>query len=343
MERQGWADAARGLAIITVVFFHVVLGLGDRGPVHWFVWTLISVFGPFPIVLFFIAAGRFSQTLVTGGWSSAVTRRVLGLCYVFALWSLLDAAAVAAVGETKPIDVFAYVVNPRSHLWFIWALALYTAIAATTPRAWRLPVIVGAAVVSLCSFMGVIALDSFVYDNLVRFLPFFMTGVAAGPVEARIEPWRWPVVLLGGCLFAGLTALTIWAPSPLAVKGAFLFGLAILATPVGIAGASIVADAPGLGQPLRTFGRLSLGVYLVHPLVILFLLHLMDATGWSVASDAIAMPFILTILALAMSLGFVLISNRFGWAWLYRPPGVGGARKASAVSTGEARPKQPSV
>lgn len=342
MQRQGWADAARGLAIITVVFFHVVLGLGDRGPVHWVAWALVNLFSPFPIVLFFIAAGRFSQALVGGGWSSAVTQRLLGLCYVFALWSLIDAAAIAAVGETQPIDVFAYMMNPRSTLWFIWALVLYTGIAAATPRRWRVPVILAGAVVSLLSFMGVIALDSFVYDNLLRFLPFFMTGVAAGPIEARIEPRRWRVVLVGGCLFAGLTALTIWAPSALAVKGTVLFGLTILAVPVGIAGASIVADAPGLGRPARTFGRLSLGVYLVHPLVILLLLHLVEATGRSVASDAIAMPFILTTLALAISLGFVVISNRFGWAWLYRPPGVGGARKASAVgATPKARPEAP--
>lgn len=323
MERQGWADAARGLAIITVVFFHVVLGLGDRGPVHWIAWALINLFGPFPIVLFFVAAGRFSQTLVGGGWSRGVTRRLVGLGYVFASWSLFNAVAVAALGQAKPVDIVAYIANPHSPLWFIWALVLYTAIAATTPRSLRVPFIIGAAVVSFCSFVGVIDLDSFVYDNLLRFLPFFMTGVAVGAIEQPIERWRWRIMVFGGSLFAGLTVLTLWAPTSLAGKGALLFCLAILAAPVGIAGASIVADAPGVGKLARGFGRFSLGVYLVHPLVILLVFHLLEAAGLMVATGAVAMPFLLTLVTLALSIAFVLTSHQLGWVWLYRPPGVG--------------------
>ena len=323
MARQGWADAARGLAIITIVFFHVVLGLGEQGEVHWTAWTLINLFAPFPIVLFFVAAGRFSQSLLNGGWSSAVTRRLAGLIYVFALWTLLDGAAAAALGDPQTTELLDYLANPRSPLWFIWALVLYTAFAAATPRSWRLAVIIGAGVLSFCSFAGLIALNSFVYDNLLRFLPFFLTGVAAGDIEQPIEGRRWRLLLCGGLLFAGLTALAMWMPVAQAVKGALLFGLAVLAAPVGIAGASIVADAPGVGRLAQGFGRCSLGVYLVHPIVILLLFQVTDFAGPVMAPELVSTPFVLTITCLGLSIGFVLVSSHLGLTWLYRPPGGG--------------------
>ncbi|WP_426023406.1 acyltransferase family protein [Brevundimonas sp. PWP3-1b1] len=333
MVRQGWADAARGLAIITIVFFHVVLGLGERGEVHWTAWMLINLFAPFPIVLFFVAAGRFSQTLLDGGWSAAVTRRIAGLCYVFALWTLLNAAAAATLGDRQTVEPLAYLANPRSPLWFIWALVLYTAIAAATPRSWRLAVIIGAGALSFCSFAGLIALNSFVYDNLLRFLPFFLTGVAAGEIERSIEGRRWRLLLGGGLLFAGLTALTVWMPVPLSGKGALLFGLAVLAAPVGIAGASIVAEAPWIGRLAQGFGRYSLGVYLVHPIMILIMFYVIDMTGQALAPEWIGTPFVLTIVSLGISIGFVLISQKLGLTWLYRPP----AGRKSGERMAEAR------
>lgn len=325
MQRQGWADAARGLAIITVVFFHVVLAMGDVGPVHWIAWLLINLFSPFPIVLFFVAAGRFTQTLVERGWTGGVTRRIVGLFYVFGLWSLLQFAVSSALLGTHRIDVTSYLADPRSPLWFIWALALYTGVAAATPRTLRVTVVTAAAVVSLGSFAGVVTFDSFVYDNLLRFLPFFLTGVAAGAIEIRIERRRWILLFAGAVLFVILTSLTFWPQTAPALRGALLFSLAGVAVPMGIAGASIVAGAPGMGALIKQFGRLSLGVYLVHPAVIPFIVRSSQAFSLDHAFAEPALSFIMTALVLGLSIAFVALSQSFKWYWLYRPPAFAAA------------------
>ena len=321
MARLGWADAARGLAIVTVVFFHVVLGLQDQEPVHWTSWALINIFGPFPIALFFVAAGRFSRTLVGSGWSTGVTRRIMGLAYVFGLWSVVCAASDAGLGDPTSIDVMAYLADPRSSLWFLWALIIYTALTAATPVRMRAVVTAISALAALCSFVGVISFDSFVYDNLLRFLPFFLMGIIGGDADARLERGRWPVLIAGGLLFAAATAAAYWGDLGEVGKGGLLFGLAAVAVPVGIAGASIVADVPAVGRVIMSFGRMSLGVYLVHPLVISLAMHQVAgaASGaWFVAPFA---PFVVTLGVLAVSAGFVIVSQRLRWTWLYQPPG----------------------
>lgn len=335
--RKPWADAARGMAIITVVFFHVTLELARAGPVHWSAWALINLFAPFPMAVFFLVAGHFSRTLLNGRGDARVAERLIGLAYVFAVWSLLRWSALALHGDAPQPRLMEYVVDPRTPLWFLWALIAYTGVAALIPRRLRWPAVAAASVVAILSFTRVLAFDSFVYDNLLRFFPFFLLGLAAARGDALLERRRLLVLLSGGAIFAVASVLAMRGGGSQPALGLFEAALSALAAPVGIAGASVVASLPWLGRLVQRFGRASLGVYLLHSVVLIAV-----TAVWSPVSAAPlwawAAPFVGTVAVLAVSLALVWVTQRLGWVWLYRPPlGRRGASQAAGAE-GARRP-----
>ncbi len=341
--RKPWADAARGMAIITVVFFHVTLELARAGPVHWSAWALINVFGPFPMALFFLVAGHFSRRLLSGCGKARVGVRLVGLAYVFVVWSVLSWGALALHGDAPQPRLLEYVVDPRTPLWFLWALIAYTGVAALIPSRLRWPAVMVASAVAVLSFTGVLAFQSFVYDNLLKFLPFFLLGLAAARGDALLERRRLLVLLSGGAIFAAASLLAARSVESQPALGLLQAALSVLAAPVGVAGASVVASLPWLGRLVQSFGRASLGVYLLHSVVLVAVRAFWSPEGATPTSAWL--PFAGTIAVLAMSLLLVWITQRLGWVWLYRPPlGLLGASEragAQAVQAPQASPGGP--
>lgn len=91
------------------------------------------------------------------------------------------------------------------------------------------------------------------------------------------------------------------------------------------AAAVLVARDLHMGDLIKQFGRLSLGVYLVHPVVIPFIVRSSQAFSLDHAFAEPALPFILTALVLGLSIAFVALSQSFKWYWLYRPPAFAAA------------------
>lgn len=317
--RKPWADAARGIAIITVVFFHVTLELARAGPVHWSAWALINVFAPFPMALFFLVAGHFSRTLLSGCGKARVGVRLVGLAYVFVVWSVLRWGALTLHGDAPQLRLLEYVVDPRTPLWFLWALIAYTGVAALIPIQHRWKAVMAASAVAVLSFTGVLAFDSFVYDNLLKFFPFFLLGLAAAHGDALLEQRRLLVLFSGGAIFAAASFLAARSSASQPVLGLLQAALSVLAVPVGVAGASVVASLPWLGRLFQGFGRTSLGVYLLHSVVLIAVTAFWSPEGATPPTSP-WLPFVGTIAVLAVSLSLAWITQRLGWVWLYRPP-----------------------
>lgn len=339
--RKAWADAARGMAIITVVFFHVSLELARAGPVHWSAWALINFFAPFPMTIFFLVAGHFSRSLLTGRWNARIGIRLAGLAYVFAVWSLLRWGVLALYGDASQPRILDYVVDPRTPLWFLWALIAYTALAALIPSRRRWIAFAAASTVALLSFTEVLSFDSFVYENLVRFFPFFLLGLAAANGDGSLERRRLAVLVGGGALFCLLALLTVRLSPPQPLLGLLQSALTGLAAPVGVAAASVAASAPGLGRLVQKFGRASLGVYLLHSVAIIGVTALWRGTGATLGA-AWPTPFVATLAVLAVSLGLAAATQRLGWTWLYRPPFAEKVDAGAGDGRAEAEPSGPS-
>lgn len=319
-DRRPWADMARGFAIVTVVFFHVAITLDSGGQVDWKVWLLINLFAPIPIALFFFVSGLFSRKVVVGGWSAGLGRRLIGLLYAFVVWSIIEAITrFVLTGLVPRPDVWRYLLDPESTLWFVWALAIFTFGAHLAWTRWPGPTVALTMVASSLSFSGMITVDSFVYENLLRFAPFFLLGLAVPSLEARVAGQRWLVASGGAVAYAALTVLATYAV-PSGWAGAVLAAMTWISIPTSIAGCMLVSRMPLLGGIVQWLGRNSLGIYLGHPVAIMLLAAALRSV-WTQGGAPLFLPvFALTLPALFASAAFYWLAVRSGVTALYVPP-----------------------
>lgn len=329
---------ARGFAIVTVVFFHVALTLDTVGQVDWKVWLLINLFAPIPIALFFFVSGLFSRRVVKGGWSAGLGHRLAGLMYAFVVWSIIEAITQTALTGLVPRpDVWRYLLDPGSTLWFVWALAIFTFGAHLVWTRWPGLTVGVSIIASALSFGGVIAVDSFVYENLLRFAPFFLLGLAAPALEAMVARRRWLIAAVGSIAYAALTALAAYA-GPSGWAGAVLAVMTWISIPTSIAGCMVISRLPLFGQVIQWLGENSLGIYLGHPVAIMLLVAALRSI-WTQGNEPLFIPvFALTLPALFASAALYWLAVRSGLTALYVPPfGVGRPRKLK--QSGEDTPK----
>lgn len=90
-DRITWVDHARGLAIILVVYRHVVAGMQTAGlQVSWLMYNLQEVFHNFRMPVFFIISGVFlAGSLQKKARVDVAKTRAATLLYPYLLWALL--------------------------------------------------------------------------------------------------------------------------------------------------------------------------------------------------------------------------------------------------------------
>ncbi|MBB5747412.1 acyltransferase family protein [Brevundimonas variabilis] len=318
--REPWADIARGFAIVTVIFFHVVLALDAIGDVHGKVFVLIHVFAPIPMALFFFVSGLFSKKLVRGGLSSPLGFRVLDLFYVFVVWSLIEAFIRTAIsGSVGHFDPVGYLINPISNLWFIWALVLFTLVSAMCSGRSAAVLMVAAAFISLCSFTNVLVLDNLVHNHVAKYAVFFFVGVFAVDLAGVSKLKSIPV-------FGVLALIYVMVTIGLAGKfseglNGFVFALLTwIAVPTAISGCYVLGKINAVRVVIGWFGKNSLGLYVGHPIAIMLLMvgyqQLVPIDG----EPALVSAFVLTLMAIAFSVGLLMIASFCGFKALYQAP-----------------------
>lgn len=87
--RQDWVDVARGIAIILVVYGHILLGHFVSSPPDW-VTKQASFIYAFHLPLFFMLFGLFLWSAL--GKSRFLRSRGRQLIYPYLLWSLITVA-----------------------------------------------------------------------------------------------------------------------------------------------------------------------------------------------------------------------------------------------------------
>lgn len=319
-DRRPWADMARGFSIVTVVFFHVALSLDTVGTVDWKVWLLINLFAPIPIALFFFVSGLFTRRVVEGGWSAGLGRRLVGLLYAFVVWSLIEAIVqIALAGRIHRPDIWRYLLDPESTLWFVWALAIFTVGAHLFWTRWPRLSLGVSIIASALSFSGVIAIDSFVYQNVLRFFPFFLLGLAAPSLEALVARRRWLIASAGAATYTALTALAPYGGAS-GWSGTVLAAMTWISIPTSIAGCMMISRLPLFGQMIQWLGKNSLGIYLGHPVAIMLLVAA-SRLVWSPGDGPMLMPvFALTLPAVFASAALYWLAVRSRVTALYVPP-----------------------
>ncbi len=287
-RRDPWLDVARGMTILLVVLLHADLMLeavGDRAP--WLHLLALALF-PLRMPLFFLAAGILAAGMLARPAGRVLTDRVGHYLWVWAVWTALGYGVVNALlapalnlpnigglfeARTDPV---AHLLTSSSWAWFLYALALFFA-ASLALR--RLP---PAAILALALLLAVPGLLRWgeggglgVIDRFY-FYPYFVLGWLGAARFRAVVPRR--LAGWGACLaLCGLWAVATLAAHKLDrlqdLQARLL--LSLVAVPAALSAAALVAARMRpLARPLAVLGTSTLGIYLLHPWLLMPLVQL---------------------------------------------------------------------
>ncbi|MEV0426618.1 pyridoxal-phosphate dependent enzyme [Micromonospora sp. NPDC050495] len=333
--RVRWADVAKGACIILVVLWHVIVKhylqidwrLDLPLPGAW------GLFGeqllPLRMPLFFTISGIFAAHAVARPWRVAARPRIARNLYLYATWLLIH-TALLALAPGFPTDratslggLLAQLTVTPSNLWYLYALALYFALAKALRRVHPAVLLAGAGALSALAATGLLdgpGNRGQVYQNLV----FFLAGV-----HARGHLQRWAAAATARRL-AGVGAAYAAALAGTALAGAAGWpGVRLLVSAVavafGLTAAARLAQLPVVGAALARLGRRTLPIYVLH-MPVLALLHRLlagpvgELNGPGRLLLAVGYPVLLTAVVLALSLAVHRGLTAAGAHWLFDLP-----------------------
>ncbi|WP_432547363.1 acyltransferase family protein [Kineococcus sp. SYSU DK004] len=354
--RLGWVDTARGAALLLVVVYHAFL-FADAGELTsglaasaW--GQLVGAAGAVRMPLFFFLSGLLAARAVHRPWPVLVRGRVGTHLWLYLLWASVAYAVFSVVPyqrESPPDGVRRWLEStvwlPHNAAWYLLALALFVVAARLLRRVPTAVLLPGAVVVAVGTaagaHTGALEVRSFVWFNVASLFVFFAAGTRAE---------RWAPVLVQRCsgtVAAGGLLLTVGAVALLAARAQLLTvpGVALLLGAAGVVAGLAVAGrlAPTApGRALARLGRDTLGVYVLHEVVLGCLVAVLAVTGAAdlvaagggagVLVSWLAVPaLVVTALALAVLLTRPLrrVPGALGAPW--RTAGTGTAARTTCV------------
>ena len=325
-DRIVWIDASKGLAIVLVVFGHVIGGMMARG------W--IDQAGPprviynyiysFHMPLFFFIAGTFAIDRIRTHVGQAMLSRVGSILWPYLLWSAVFIIAEPLIhsfrldprDETSLFESFRQLILGETS-WFLWVLFLAHCVLAVTKRIPNTLVFALSVMVSV--LLSPINLGTL--SSLVHFMPFMALGAAIGRQNLiALFNSRWSSALLGAAALAALFLFVSLYPDreQLAAHNTKAPILSFLCGVIGSFAAIMLAKSCGtlrLERVLSVVGAASLVVFLLHPYfqgvsrVLVF--KTLGTTSW-------AQLVIPTFIAVAGPTLVWILAKRLGCGWLFR-------------------------
>jgi uncharacterized membrane protein YcfT len=338
-NRVAWADVAKGVCIVLVVLWHVIMK--HYLQIHWRVstpfpgaWGTVSEqLLPLRMPLFFTISGFFAAGAVDRPWRVLGRTRVAKFLYLYGLWLLIHTAVLAPFGDfttehaRTPLELLAQLTITPSNLWYLYALALYFALAKAMRRLPPALVLTAGFALSAVASAGLVATPGDrggVYQNLV----FFLGGLYGKPVIQRLAGTAsWPRLAAVGVPYLGMLALIhhfgaktwfgVWPVT------------CVVAVFLGVTLAGLATRWARLTNAVAGIGRRTLPIYVLHmPLLAVLhalLSHRLSGAGAGVQlAVALAEPPILTAILVWLCL---LLSRILPTPWVFDLPS-GGPRRA---------------
>lgn len=338
-DRIVWIDAARAVCVLAVVVMHATLSLHldhvEQGAATTFWAAAVEAMTPFRMPGLAMLSGLLLASRIRAGWSAAGSRvSVASSVWLYAVWLLVFAIFAWATGggsvwtsqvggEGFAMDaVLRQLALPRTMLWYVFALALWTALLTSLRRMNPWLVLGALAAVSIASRYLALEDGDAQIRNVLRYAVFFAIG-ALGASRLRDAIGR------GDRMFA-LGALWVL----IATTGIVLISgnndvEHVLSVPRDAAAAivllAVVASlcrAAWLGRALAWVGRRTLPVYVLHAL--LFDLVLTLVPGWDAVIDLPVLrglaPLLIALLAAAAIIGLYELLRRTHMRFLFALP-----------------------
>ncbi len=275
-------EAAKGLAILLVVFGHLVARQDPLG-VYWYEPLRRAIYA-FHMPLFLYLSGLvavysgFLRQPRTVFWRLARARTKRLLVPFFGLGLLVVGGKILASRfmfvDNAPAGLAAGLAglvwdtahSPALSIWYLFVLYVVSlgSLVLLDGRAARLPMLLGAALLLFW-----LPLPAYIYaDRIFTFAPFFLVGAAAGFAGARWEAWMDRYWAMAMALFVpGLAAVALRDHGLGEAQKLILLPMGCLALPA-IHGMLRNLRANWLQDRLLFLGRYSFMIYLCNTLCI---------------------------------------------------------------------------
>lgn len=285
-SRLPWIDAARALAIVTVVLLHVSIGhyygLQHSANLAVYRWDRVNqVIALIRMPLLFVVSGMLASGKIRRGFTrgntilSAATNYYLYLVWlaVYGVLFVISGPIEVPFEPARWQDYAIQIVEPRTPLWFVFGLALYL-LAFTALR--RVP---GWIMLPATAWISVWAsmtwtVESPLWTRVVLYVVYFALGVYGREALIRLATSSWALVTSATVAYLGyklITLATLMSLKPLDLENALtLLVLQSGASMFGIAASAQLCRLPWWRAAGTWVGRRTLGIYVMHiPVIVL--------------------------------------------------------------------------
>ncbi|MDR3190721.1 MAG: acyltransferase [Lactobacillaceae bacterium] len=259
--RVEWVDVAKGIAILLVVYGHVILGLNDATlwdtPNYHFQYSV--VYG-FHMPLFFLLSGLFINNWVNRPFKQAISQKAYRLLIPYVVWSLIQGSVMILLsGSTNSHNGWGLLAQipttPFSQFWYLYDLFVLFIVYYGLRRGIKLSdkwiLLLALIIAPFAPYMALWQLFRIGY-----YLFFFVLGMFVWQHKAMLSKIPLSMATLG---FIGVNVLYFHIRLPQFPRSV----VGILVALVGIV--FVLALSNKLHSKwLALIGRLSLPIYLMH-------------------------------------------------------------------------------
>lgn len=183
-KRLPWIDFAKGVAIIAVVYRHILFGLEGAGLNYSLVFTNVSLLiESIRMPLFFILSGVFvRRSLMKKDDKEFVVNKLQSMMYPYFVWTFIQVTIQIAFGNytnsSRGLEDYLYIFYlPRAidHFWFIYALFAVSIVFMLLFRVFKgnklILALVGLVLYGVSPWVHIS-----IIEDVCRYLIFFVMG-----------------------------------------------------------------------------------------------------------------------------------------------------------------------
>lgn len=267
-QRIEWLDGAKGLAMMTVVLYHVLLGFETAGMVESSMlleYTNIYLRAAATPIFFIISGFFIERSMNKYGYKKFFKGALLFLVYPYFLWSIIQVVVkiifASLVNKTETFDLISLLYEPVAQFWFLHALFLAQILFALMHKARNQNFLIAAVLFFAASFIN--GSFGFVADAF-RSTGLLLVGVYLAKENrlVTIQPMK---IALTGLIVLVLSAplyAHLIMPMGIAGRSNFIGGIAMF---IVVAAMLVKYGAPTI---LEIFGKYSMYIYVMHIMAI---------------------------------------------------------------------------